>query len=273
MRQVNISPPDISWAQMNKRKNRMDAKNVLLDPKGRLNKKNMEELLDIWMHVQYEIDTDSCGDPYIVNLAETLKNSQYYTTYLSKYMEIMRSDSTYSSKSTVAQWKDPEWSSFAPLPLKAAKLSQGINYQVWNHPETRRKVLINFMWHTVSDWLLEQEEKRSTMVVSPAGTWTYMCDYYQNEYNYNAIFAGKSSYKLKVMPKAIDDETGEDTTSDWRDLPRVYQHMMMQTWIFDPRIRHPDMILHPFNWSYVPPAHTWIAKEESEQEYAEEDIL
>jgi len=259
---INTTIPNTTLIKGNS-KMKIDAYGAL-HSKEKFNKKALEELLGIWMEATWELDEDEFGRPYVANLAD-IKNMQYYTRYYAPFMQLMREETTFSAKTTISQTKYPEWSSFAPLPLKAALLGQGISYDVWRHPNTLRQVLRNFMWSNVSNWLWEKMVEENSK--DSAHEWDKNIKVNRfSDALYEELFKGKqiTGYTLRFAKPHINileeeyGEVKEDSREYLRELPTPFKHMYLQSWIFHPTIRNEKfMILWPWKWDYIPPPHSY----------------
>ena len=83
---------------------------------------------------------------------------------------------------------------------------------------------------------------------------------------YKELFegVGTNRYTLRFPKPSIttySEEYGEykeDSREYVRELPTMYKHMYLQSWIFSPTKRNEQfMLLWPWQWDYIPPIHPY----------------
>lgn len=189
------------------------------------------------------------------------RNTAYgYTTEHIKLIYKILEKHTRSDIFAAKQADYPMYSSAVPIALAAYKEVYGIKYSSWwlDYPAMNKRLLGRSLQdiHTVRDYLKDVS----------ANPRKYYENYYEGpgmEIDCPDPFLDESQVHLRKI--ALSDNTipsrdfgaikyayPEDHALGRHKLPKLYWCMLTQTWIFDPAVRHPDMITDLLDWDNHP---------------------
>jgi len=257
MKVLQTSIPDTSFAP-SKRRAHVNLEYKLKQPTDKcFTESDLDDLVNIWGEIKWEVGELNPLGPTIHNLKETLQNHKYYEKYYKPFMTLLRSKRTMSSVTKINQGKCTRLCSAVPLPLKAAKVLHDIPYSYfYNDPHTRRLALHNFVWYPLSINLLELQgmdddwKSLQTLIHNTRDTF------------YKYVFTKKPTGVVLGSVQGWDLRRDEDDTDMLYFYKSLYnlagtggnilQRMAVQSWVWHPSIRHPDMLMHPFDWDLMP---------------------
>lgn len=132
-----------------------------------------------------------------------------------------------------AQTKTPQFCSAVPIPLAAYKQQYGIKYSSWDKADPmlhrffgpQMQWLFNLDDFEIPNLTLEEVREFRDQVLLERKTGT---------------IKPVTSYKFENSGEPLFDK-----------LPKPLRMMLLQTWIFHPSIRHPNMITDPVNWDIL----------------------
>lgn len=131
------------------------------------------------------------------------------------------------------QTRFPQFCSAVPIPLAAYKQQYGIKYSSWDKTDP----LLPRFFGPQMQWLFKLDE-----IEIPQLTLDEVKEFRDQvllERKTNTI-KSVTSYKFESSGEPIFDK-----------LPKPLRMMLLQTWIFHPSIRHPNMITDPLNWDVL----------------------
>jgi hypothetical protein len=143
-----------------------------------------------------------------------------------------------------AQNKDTSLSAGVPIILYAYKHQHSIPYNAWREVDGVSEVLGKDL-----AWLPEYKDFEHHLSVGEINSIRRLC---LTELKIGGKTAEDHSNKLNRIKGRYQSET---TSEMWDGLPRLLRYMILQTWIFHPSLRSPNMITDWTDWD--DPAPIW----------------
>ena len=156
-----------------------------------------------------------------------LNNVYFSGEQILQYMRVFNHKNT--SEYLDAQAKSPQFSAATPIVLAAYRQQLGIKYEQWDKADP----LLKRFFGPQMQWLFD-----------PALSVPDLNDDEFREFRENVLLERKTGL-LKPATSYKFESSGEP---NFDKLPKMLRMMLLQTWIFHPSIRHPNMITDPLNW-------------------------
>jgi len=227
----------------------------------RLNSDDTEAICRIYKTVPVVVEGEA------VNASATMENlisSNYWDSILRPYTLLLSLDGlSYSSWHYITQIHEPRFSCLTSLFMLAARERHEVPYMYWKRGLSR------------NDWMFLFDRNVVTALTSPNTPSVAQWDRIKpNATMYQYVLKDPTNplgYFLAPVPE-INDEIEDDEGGPkllWEGFnkwPKIIQHMKLQTWVCHPSVRDENsMLLHPFNWDFVPPTNNFAPKRERQE--------
>lgn len=184
---------------------------------------------------------DSSGEYLASSIFEELDRNNTYVvnkvdftgSQLLRYIRLFYFHNT--SEYLSSQTSSPQFSAAVPIVLAAYKLQHGIQYSSWSKSDPCLKRFFG----PQMQWLFDEQ------LVIPE-----LSDQEVREFREQVLLERKTG-TIKPATSYKFERSGEP---NFDKLPKLLKMMLLQTWIFHPQIRHPNMITDPKNWDLLAPA-------------------